>query len=375
MSGGGRIAIVHDSFAQHREADRVVEEIGTLLPQADLLSAMCIDERLRQSFESRVVAKTSWMKYLPRADRFHRRFPVLYPLAIRRLDLSGYSIVISSCLGFARAAACPDDAVHLCYCHAPARSLWRDRGFPVSAQRSAGAGLLLLPLLAGLLRIDAALSAQPDYYIAKSGAVAEDIRRCYGRNAFVIYPPIDMSRYHPAATVEDFYLIASPLLSYTRIDAVIAACNSTGSRLLIAGEGPDRRRIETLAGPTVEFLGARTEDEIAQLTASSLAVFCFDSGEDFDTMPLKANAAGRPAIALATSTARETIIDGESGVLYRNCSRPAIVEAMKECTARTWDAEGLRKYSRRFDAAAFRSRFLEMLEDIVGTQSVLRAVA
>ena len=124
----------------------------------------------------------------------------------------------------------------------------------------------------------------------------------------------------------DYFLIVSPLLPHKRIDMVIAACNSTGERLLIVGEGPDKQRLEKLAGPTVELLGGRTERETAELLARSEAVFCPDVEEDFDTMPLKANASGRPAISFAAGSALETIDDGESGVLFREYSRPAMVE-------------------------------------------------
>lgn len=374
MPSEDRIAIVHDSSAQHAESENVVGEMVKMLPQADLLPAVHVAADPSHNIRPRFWG-TSRGNRLPAKERFSESNAVLRPFAIRRLDLSDYSIVISNSLGFAGGAVCPDEAIHVCYYHGPARAHWRYKGPAQTGRTNIVAELLLKPLLAGLAKIDAESSLQPDYCIAKSQLVADEIKRCYGRYALVIHPPIDISRYYQSGTVEDYFLIVSPLLPHKRIDMVIAACNSTGERLLIVGEGPDKQRLEKLAGPTVELLGGRTERETAELLARSEAVFCPDVEEDFDTMPLKANASGRPAISFAAGSALETIDDGESGVLYREYSRPAIVDAMKRCSALDWDADSLRVYSKEFDVSAFRRRFTTMLEDILGTQALRRAIA
>ncbi len=195
------------------------------------------------------------MDILPARKRFQRQYLALHPLAIRGMHLSGYHLVISSGPGFAKGAPCPDHAVHVCYCHGPTPAIWRHRECGGGEMLSITSALLLMPLRAGLRKIDAASSSQPDYYIASSYMVAGQIKRCYGQNALVIHPPVDTARYHPSAKVEDYYLIVSSLTAQKRIDMVIAACNSRNSRLLIVGDGPDRQRLEVLSGPTVKFLG------------------------------------------------------------------------------------------------------------------------
>ena len=345
-----------------------------MLPQADLLPAVHIAGDLSQNIRPRFW-RTSRGNYLPAKERFSGSYSLLRPFAIRRLDLSGYSMVISNSLGFAGGATCPDEAIHVCYYHGPLRARWRYSSSAQTGRTNIVTELLLKPLLAGLAKIDAGSSLQPDYCIAKSQVVADEIKRCYGRNALVIHPPIDMSRYYPSRTVEDYHLVVSPLRPHKRIDMVIAACNSADKRLLIVGEGPDRWRLGRLAGPTVELLGNRTESETAELLARCQAVFCFDIEEDFDTMPMKANASGRPAISFAAGSALETIADGESGVLYREYSRPAIVDAMRRCSALDWDANALRLYARQFDIPAFRIKFTAMLEDILGTKAIRKAIA
>jgi glycosyltransferase involved in cell wall biosynthesis len=373
MRGEHRVAIVHDSLTQHAEAECIVEEIARMLPQADLLLAVDAEPKLSHYIRSRSL-KTTWMNYFPAKERLSRSYRTLPQFGVRGLDLSDYSIVISSCLGFARRVVCPDEAIHVCYCHTATPAQWRNSDFAHAGERNNAAEGLMEALLAGIGNMGAESSLQPDYYIAKSRAGADEIKRRYGRKSLVIHPPIDISRYHPAQTPEDYYLVVSPLLPHRRIDMTIAACNSTGKRLLIVGEGPDRSRLERLAGPTVELLGKRTQDETSELLSHCHALFCFGAKEDFDAMPLKANASGRPAISFAAGSALETIADGESGVLYREESRPAIVDAMRRCSALDWDAGALRTYSRGFDVPAFRSKFATMLEDILGTTTLRRAI-
>jgi glycosyltransferase involved in cell wall biosynthesis len=371
---GNRVAIVHESFAQYGEAERIAEEIAKLTPEADILSAVCVDEKLTHYLRLRSM-KTTWMSHLPVKEQLSRQYAVLFPLAIRSLDMSQYSVVISSCAGFAKGVQCRDDAIHLCYCHTVPPSLWRYNEYARTQNSSAATGLLLKPLRAALRYSDRTSAVQPDYYVAKSRSVAEQIKQCYGRNSYVVHPPIDTSRFYATETPDDYLLIVSDLLSHKRIDMVIAACNSIAKRLLIAGDGPDRKRLESLAGPSIRFLGSRTQTQIADLLSRCQAVFCPDAEADFDTMPLKANASGRPAIAFAIGSAFETIADGESGILCWESSRPALVEAIEHCTQVAWDPVGLTTYATHFDVSVFRARFTAVLEDILGTGSTIGAVA
>jgi glycosyltransferase involved in cell wall biosynthesis len=371
---GNRIAIVHDSFAQYGEAERIAEEIAKLAPEADILSALCVDESLTQYLRSRSM-KTTWMNHLPAKEQLSRELAVLFPLAIRSLDMSQYSVVISSCAGFAKGVQCREDAIHLCYCHTVRSAIWRYKESARTRKRNPAIGLALEPLRAALRQIDRTSAVQPDYYVAKSHRVAEQIKQCYGRNAYVVYPPIETSRFHSSGTHDDYLLIISELFPHKRIDMVIAACNSMGKRLLIAGDGPDKQRLESLAGPSIKFLGRCNKSQEADLLARSHAVFCPDAEADFDTMPLKANAAGRPAISFATGSAFETIANGESGVLCWESSRPAIVDAIDQCCRSPWGSAGLKAYARSFDVSVFRARFTAVLKDLLGAESITGAVA
>jgi glycosyltransferase involved in cell wall biosynthesis len=369
-----RVAIVHESFAHCGEAERIAEEIAKLAPDADILSAVCVDESLTQYLRSRSM-KTTWMNYLPAKEQWSRHYAPLFPFAIRALDMSQYSVVISSCAGFAKGVQCRHDAIHLCYCHTVRPAIWRSKEYARTQKANGAASFLLKPILAGLRQFDRTLAVQPDYYVAKSHTVADQIKQCYGRNAYVVHPPVETSRFYASGTPDDFLLIVSDLSAHKQIDMVIAACNSIGKQLLIVGEGPDRKRLEALAGPSIRFLGPRTESQVADLLSRCPAVFCPDTEADFDTMPLKANASGRPAISFAAGSAFETIANRESGILCWECSRPAIVEAIEHCCRVVWDPVALNKYARDFDVSVFRSKFTAVLEDILGSGSTVGAVA
>jgi glycosyltransferase involved in cell wall biosynthesis len=358
-----KVAIVHDSFAHYQEGQQVIEEIAGMLPGADIFSAF--SSGVTAQVRSRIL-RTNWMQSMPAGDKLRGGYVLLYPFAIKALDLSRYEMVISNCAGFARGVEYRDSALHICYCHSPTRAVL-DHTDDVSAQDVKGATRLLLrPLLAGLRGLGSNSSIQPDYYIAKSRAVAHHIQQDYGRNALVIHPPIDTSRYHPSSHVGDYLLIVSSLVSLRHIEMAIVACNSSNRQLVIVGDGPASKQLEALAGPTVHLLGWRTESEIADLLARCLAVFCSDAEKGFDTMPLKANAAGRPAISFAADSAFETIADGETGVLCWEYSRPAMVDAIERCSRLEWNPAVLRAHARSFDASAFRSRFAALLADICG---------
>lgn len=358
-----KVAIVHDSFAHYEEGQHVIEEIAGMLPGADIFSAF--SSGVTAQVKSRVL-RTNWMQSMPTGDKLRGGYALLYPFAIKALDLSRYEVVISNCAGFAKGVEYRDTALHICYCHSATRAVLDHTDDASGGDVKGAARFLLRPLLAGLRGVDSSSSIQPDYYIAKSRAVAHQIQQDYGRNALVIHPPVDTSRYHPSPHVSDYLLIVSSLVSPKHIEMAIVACNSSGRQLVIVGEGPARQRLEALAGPTVQLLGRRTESEIADLLARCLAVFCSDTESGFDTIPLKANAAGRPAISFAGGSAFETIADGETGVLFWEYSRPAIVDAIERCSRVEWNPAILRAHARSFDASAFRTRFAALLADICG---------
>jgi glycosyltransferase involved in cell wall biosynthesis len=200
-------------------------------------------------------------------------------------------------------------------------------------------------------------------YVAISRVVQERIQRCYGRDAAIIYPAVEVDRFAPSDEVDDYFLVVSRLIPYKRIDLAIEACNRLKVPLKIVGDGRSRAALERLAGPTVEFLGKVDDATRGRLYARCRA-FIFPGEEDLGLTPVEAQAAGRPVIALGQGGTRETILDGETGCFFPDQTVESLVEVLARFDPRTYDPRRIRAHARAtFDLAVFRQRFAAHLEE------------
>lgn len=361
-----RIAVFHDNFAQMGGAEKVAEEIYNLLPGATLHTTAAVPEVLSKRLRSANI-KTSWMQFLPGLKRHFRHYFLFYPFAVESVGLSRYDLIVSSCFGYAKGIRKRRDAVHVCYCHTPMRWVWRYEDYSARADFGRVARLFLPFLLAVLKRWDLRASRQPDYFIANSQVVAERIKKFYGRDSIVIPPPIDVSRFQTVRAeepiCEDYYLILSRLVPYKRIDLAIEACTRLNRNLVVIGDGPDRARLERLAGPQVRFLGRQSDEEVARYAARCQALI-FPGEEDFGMTPLEVNAAGRPVIAFRGGGALETVVEGVTGLFFNESTSASLAQAIQEFELYTWDSELLRAHASRFDRAVFAARLLEFLHTV-----------
>jgi glycosyltransferase involved in cell wall biosynthesis len=294
---------------------------------------------------------TSFIQRLPDAAARYRQYLPLMPAAVGHFDLRGYDLVLSSSHCVAKGARPGPGAVHVCYCFTPMRYVW-DRQADYLGDRAGLLARVGLPALAPALRAwDRRTSRRAHHYVAISEHVRARIRRCYGREAAVIYPPVDLPRFEPAeGPGADFYLVVSALVPYKRVDLAVQAATALGRRLLVVGTGPEAARLRAHAGPTVEFLGWRSDADVACLYARCRAVL-FPGCEDFGIVPLEAMAAGRPVIALAAGGALETVAPlggaaAPTGVLFVEQSAEALAAAMRRFEA----------HEARFDPRALRAR-------------------
>ena len=357
-----RIAVFHDNFAQMGGAEKVAEEIHNLLPGASLHSTIAVPEVLSRGLQQTNI-KTTWMQYLPGLRRHFRHYFLFYPFAVESIDLSAYDLIISCCFGYAKGVRKRKDALHVCYCHTPMRWVWRYEDY----SERAGFGRLsrrLLPLLLAVLRRwDLRASRRPDYFIANSQAVAKRIKTFYGRDSIVIPPPIDVSRFQPDPVQEDYFLVLSRLVPYKRIDLAVAACTQLNRRLLVVGDGPDRARLEKIAGPTVRFLGRQSDEAVARYAARCRALL-FPGEEDFGMTPLEVNAAGRPVIAFRAGGALETVVEGRTGLFFDQPEAPSLMQAIKDFDLYNWNARELRAHAAKFDRAVFANRLINYLQTV-----------
>lgn len=366
-----KVAIVHDFLNQRGGAERLVVTLSRIFPDAPIFTSLYEPASTFDEFRSRDI-RTSFMQRLPHSDRTFRALLPLYPLAFRSFDLSGFDLVVSSSTHWAHGVRARG-AHHVVYCHNPPRWLYQSEQY-LAEGGPAPAWMYgpLRPLLAALRRWDLAAAARPDAYLCNSQVVAERIRGIYGRHAPVVHPPVDVERFGRAAEARrsqaapgGHYLVVSRLLPYKRVDLAVSVCAERSVPLVVVGEGPARRDLERMAGPSITFAGRVDDEELIRLFAGARAlIHCAE--EDFGLVLLEANAAGIPGVAFGNGGALETVIQGVTGVLFPEQSGGALMEALNEVERRTWDALALQAHARRFDAKVFEERFLRAVEGSMG---------
>jgi glycosyltransferase involved in cell wall biosynthesis len=356
------IVIFHDNFAQMGGAERVAEELHRTFPGAALASTLAVTGKL-SGYLQRTAIKTTWMQLLPAKARLFRWYFLLYPVAIECVNLKKHDLIVSSCFGYAKGVKRHKYALHVCYCHSPMRWVWRTSDYLEREGLSSGKQWLLRLALKPLKAWEMIAAQRPDIYIANSREVARRLKEAFGIEATVIHPPIDTSRFFISSEIGDYYLVLSRLVPYKRNDLAIKACSETGRRLKVIGAGPDMKRLQAIAGPTVEFVGRQSDEAVAKLVSHCRALI-LPGEEDFGMAPLEANAAGRPVVAFAGGGASETILPGINGVLFREATVESLIRALEESDTTQWCPAQIRAYSERFDSKMFRRRILAFIESV-----------
>lgn len=357
-----KIAVVHDYFTQLGGAESVAAELVRMLPGATLHATVALPACLPPGL-AEVPMVTSWMQKLPGMSRYYRFYFLLYPLALPSLDLSAYDLILSSSSGYAKGVRTHNDAIHVCYCHTPMRWAWNFENYSAREEMGAAKRLLLAYLTRGLRKWDIGASRQPDHFIANSKTVADRIWKAYGRIAEVIHPPIDLERFRPATEQGDYYIVLARMVSYKRIDLAVQACTMLGRKLLVIGDGPDRSRVMTNAGPSVSFLGRLSDSEVEHYAARCRGLI-FPGEEDFGMAPLEIAAAGRATIAYRAGGAVETIVDGVTGVFFDRQEAADLANAIERFEKIEWSSSVLREHAEKFGIVVFQNRLREFLAKV-----------
>jgi glycosyltransferase involved in cell wall biosynthesis len=358
-----KVAIVADWMSNVGGGGRVLAHLHEMYPDAPIYTSISDPSRLPPEMREWDI-RTSFLQRVPFARRRYQAFLPLMPLAFEQFDLREYDLVISTSSACAKGVIPGPDTVHVCYCYTPCRYIWdlyhdytRDLPFRWA----------VAPVAHWLRIWDRLSSDRVDHFVAISHEVGRRVRRHYRRDAEVVYPPVDLERFTPTGQpAEDFYLVVSRLVGYKRIDLAVEAANRLGRRLLVVGEGPARRKLEAMAGPTVEFLGALPDAEVAHLLARCRA-FLFPGWEDFGIAPVEAQAAGRPVIAFERGGALETVVQGTTGLFFEEQTVESLAHAILALEARDFDAASCRRNAERFGSNTFRSRLTEALERQLST--------
>ncbi|HYR38357.1 MAG TPA: glycosyltransferase [Methylomirabilota bacterium] len=361
-----RVALVHDWLTGMRGGERCLEVFCELFPEADLFTLLRVPGSVSETIERRRIT-TSFIQGMPGAAQRYRHYLPLFPAAVRRFDLRGYDLVLSSSHAVAKGVRVPPGALHVCYCFTPMRYVWDLYGEYFGARAGPLTRAVMPPLAAWLRRWDRRTAAGVHHFVAISRFVADRIRRAYGRPAEVIYPPVDVARFRVEEGPGDFYLVVSALTPYKRVDLAVAAASKLGRRLVVVGSGPEEARLRSLAGPTVELLGWRDDAEIALLYSRCRALL-FPTVEDFGITPLEAMASGRPVIALGQGGALETVVGpggGEpaTGIFFERQSVEDLAEAIQrfESDSPRFEPKALRRRAEAFDRPLFKERIEQYL--------------
>lgn len=357
-----RTAIIHYWIVAERGGEKVVRALCDLFPDAVIFTHVADAALARRLYPGHEI-RTTFIAKLPFARRLYQSYLPLMPLALEELDLCEFDLVLSSESGPAKGVIPQPTAFHLCYCHSPMRYIW-DQYHLYRANAGLLARLAMPAFAHGLRQWDVASSARVDEFVANSGFVASRIEKYYRREASVVHPPVDVDGF---ASIErdgapDAYLWIGQLTAYKNPDLAVEAFSRLGKRLVVVGDGERLPALKRKAADCVTFLGRADEPTLRRAIARAKALI-FPAEEDFGMTPVEAMAAGVPVIALERGGALETVVEGKTGVFFREPTVESLIEAVArfERASNEFDAAALRQHARQFSPESFRMKMRELL--------------
>ena len=358
-----RTALVHDWLNQIGGAEDVLETFADLYPAAPIYTSLYWRQKMPDHWQQWDI-RTSFIDRIPWARKNQQLYFPLYPLAFEQFDFREYDLVISNKSGFCHGIVTGPDTLHICYCLTPTRYVWRYHQYAQQENLNRFTRAIMPPFLISLRQWDRLAADRVDHFIAISQNIRKRIAKVYRRDSTIIYPPVDTSRFKPTNRVEDYYLIVGRLVPYRRIDILIEAFNKLQRPLLIAGDGRDRERLESLAGSSVQFLGYVADDDLPDLLARCKA-FMWPGEEDFGITPIQAMAAGRPVIAYAAGGALETVLPGKTGMLFEEQTAEAIIEAVESYDVSAVNVQEICNFAKQFDTELFKRKIQRFVDEKV----------
>jgi glycosyltransferase involved in cell wall biosynthesis len=351
-----KMAIVHDWFYTYGGAERVVRSMNQLWPESEIFALTdFLSKRERQIILDGKHVNTSFIQNLPTARRNHRKFLQWFPMAIERFDLSAFEVVLSSSSSVAKGILTNQNQLHICYCHSPARYAW-DLYFQYLDEAGLNKGLkgaYARIVLKKFRTWDYISHPRVDHFLANSKYIAKRIMKVYGREAHVIYPPVNTEYFVPGSQKEDFYFTASRMVSYKKIDLIVKTFNNMPEkRLYVAGTGPELKTISAIAKKNITLLGFVEEEKLLEYFQKARG-FVFMAEEDFGIVPLEAQACGTPVIGFGKGGLLETVINNLTGVLFNEQTIESLEKAVMDFEEISFDSEVIRKHATQFSVERF----------------------
>ena len=363
-----KTAIVHEWLVNYAGSERCVESFTNIWQDAPVFTLVdFLNEDERRIILKGKKTNTSFIQKLPFARTQHRKYLPLFPLAIEQFDLNAYDLVLSSSHAVAKGVLTNSYQLHICYCYTPMRYAWdlyhiylKEAGL-----LSGISGLTAKMILHKLRTWDIISSNRVDYFIAISNHISKRIKKTYNRDSVVIYPPVDVHLFESQSDKEDFYLTASRMVSYKRIDIIVDAFSAMpDKKLVVIGDGPEMKKIKSKAGKNVEILGYQAFASLKSYMQKAKA-FVFAAEEDFGIIAVEAMACGTPVIALNKGGASETVSDNNTGILFDHQSPQSVKEAVLkfESIQDKFDPSIIRAHSLQFSRNIFEEKIKQFIDE------------
>lgn len=358
-----KVALIHDHLAQDGGAEKVLKVLADMFPDAPIYTLLYEQKHADKYFKNRKI-NTSIIQRLPGGIKHYQWYMPFMPMAVEFFDLKRYDLVISDASAFAKGVITSTDTLHICYCHTPTRYIWSDTHQYIEELRYNKYFKKLISLVLNYIRIwDRQAADRVDKYIANSKTVKRRITKYYKADSSVIYPPVAIEKFSVAEAQEDYFLIGGRLAPYKRVDIVIKAFKKLNKKLKIFGDGVDLERLKKIAGDNknIEFLGRVSDDERAELYRKCQA-FINPQEEDFGITVVEAMASGRPVIALKKGGARETVIEGRTGIFFNNQTPESLINAVSKFNANNFNPQEIRAHAEQFSTERFKREIKDYIE-------------
>lgn len=358
-----KVALIQDFLNQFGGAEAVLKNIHDIYPNSDVYTLYFDKDKLPSFFKDWNIYQPRESSWLPLKDKLYKFYLPLYPTIVEQIDIMEYDLVISSSYLFAKGVITSPDTTHICYCHTPFRQAWELYHY-YKKIRGQGIFRWFYPFLFNYLRLWDRLAAdRVDYFLTNSKNVKRRIKKYYGSNSTVIYPPVNTDKFYISEEKKEYFLCLSRLVPYKSIDIVVKAFQTLDEKLLVAGKGPELKKLRRISTDNVTFLEYVTEKEKKKLFANCKALI-FPGYEDFGIVPVEAMASGRPVLGYYKGGIRETVERGLSGLFFKSQSPSAVKKTIKKYYSHDWSSREIKKRASKFDTEHFKRKFKEYVSNL-----------
>ncbi len=356
-----RTAIIHDWLNGMRGGEKVLEELLTIFPDADIFTLFLEEDKISEKIKGHKI-RTSLLNNSGMIKKRYRYFLPLFPKFIEDFDLEGYDLVVSSSHCVAKGIIPYPFSKHISYIHSPMRYAW-DQYYSYFGELKGLRKRFIRSRISELRKWDVSSSERVDHFIANSNFVKERIRRYYRRDSEVIHPPVDTEYFTPGDKKKgEHFLTVSALVPYKRVDTLVKAFSRTGDKLIVVGKGPEEKRLKKIAGNNIEFKKDLENENLRELYRSSRA-FVYAGIEDFGITFAEAHSCGIPVISYNNGGVTD-IVNSDNGILYDTGESEGLLNAVEELKGKNFDRDKIRESALRFSSANFRKKISAFIKKL-----------